>query len=399
MKWIFFLTVLGFSNLLFWSCKNASNELEGVVTINVREGIGNSSTVLQLEDEIESIECIPLETSDSALISNILDLRMSDNYIFIYNGKTSEIFQFNREGKFIRKIGREGNGPGEYSLITELGIDESYKRLYIFQYDNFPLVYSFEGEFLSSDSTMSYTGGIYVFDNGNKALKGLVMNPTTNAPWAGALMDRRGEVIMSKSLYNKQNDNEEYLYMKEICFSSFGDRVLFSTLCNDTIYSISSTNIVPQYILDRSNIPGYYKFVCDFRKMNDPILNSPETIGIYDMFETYKSLYVRVYMGENIYIQRFNKKTHELESYLVPEDFKEYSEAIPGNNIIGIDSKFAYGIPFWPEYYVKQGMRAQVVSSYGIGGLKEKGYLGNLPSNIDIDEDDNPVIIIYKFKQ
>ena len=134
MKWTFFLIVLGFSNLLFWSCKNVSNELEGVVTINVREGIGKSSTVLQLEDEIESVECIPLETSDSVLISNILDLRMTDNYIFVYNGKTSEIFQFNRDGKFIRKIGREGNGPGEYSLITELGIDESNKRLYIFRF-------------------------------------------------------------------------------------------------------------------------------------------------------------------------------------------------------------------------------------------------------------------------
>ena len=44
-------------------------------------------------------------------------------------------------------------------------------------------------------------------------------------------------------------------------------------------------------------------------------------------------------------------------------------------------------------------MRAQVVSSYGIGGLKEKGYLQSLPSKIDINEDDNPVIIIYKFKQ
>ena len=74
MKWTFFLIVLGFSNLLFWSCKNVSNELEGVVTINVREGIGKSSTVLQLEDEIESVECIPLETSDSVLISVLRDL-------------------------------------------------------------------------------------------------------------------------------------------------------------------------------------------------------------------------------------------------------------------------------------------------------------------------------------
>lgn len=399
MKWTLFLTVLIFSNILFGSCKRTSNDMEEVIKINIREGISKPKTSLQLADEIEGIECIPLETSDSVLISNILDLRISDKYIFVYNGKTSAVLQFNKKGKFIRKIGREGNGPGEYSLITELGIDENLNRLYIFQYNNSPLVYSFDGKFLCSDTTMCHTGGAYVFDNGSKALKGLIMNPINIAPWAGALMNTDGDIIMSKSLYNKQNNNDEYLYMKQIYFSSFGENVLLSISCNDTVYSISPSKIKPKYILDRSNISDYYSFVCDFRRMNDPILDSPEIIGIYDMFETYQFLYVRVYKGDNIYIQRFNKKTQELESYLVPNDFKEYSEAIPGNNIIGVDSKSAYGIPFWPEFYVKQGMRAQVVSSYAISGLKEKGYLRDIPQNVDISKDDNPVIIIYKFKR
>lgn len=65
-----------------------------------------------------SIQYIPLETTDSCLISNLLNLQVTTDYMFMYNGKTEEVLQFDRKGKFIRRVGRQGNGPGEYSMIS-----------------------------------------------------------------------------------------------------------------------------------------------------------------------------------------------------------------------------------------------------------------------------------------
>ena len=88
----------------------------------------------------ERRQYIPLETTDSCLISNLLNLQVTTDYMFMYNGKTEEVLQFDRKGKFIRRVGRQGNGPGEYSMISELAVDDSNKELSIFQYGGDALV-------------------------------------------------------------------------------------------------------------------------------------------------------------------------------------------------------------------------------------------------------------------
>ena len=78
--------------------------------VNIRSALQEEAPISMKED-VESIEYVPLETTDSCLISNLMNLQVTADYMFMYNGKTEEVLQFNREGKFIRKIGCQGNGP------------------------------------------------------------------------------------------------------------------------------------------------------------------------------------------------------------------------------------------------------------------------------------------------
>lgn len=398
MKTIFVYLLLFTSLLLINSCQSKKQMNPDILTIDVRYGIKHNKPTISLDDDIKSIEYIPLETNDSCLIGNILDLRISEDYIFIYNGKASEVLQFDKKGHFVRQIGREGNGPGEYSMITELAIDDAHKKVFIFQYSGAVLTYSFEGEFLCADTVIGNAGGMYVFSDGMRALKGLTMNPIKNAPWAGALIDDKGKIIISKSLYPTMGDVNLF-YMKEICFSPFKDEVLLFTSCNDTVFCINSSSIQPRFLLNRSNEAYYYNAVSDITKMDDLILNDLNTIGIYDLFETYRYLYIRIYKGNDIYIQRYNKENAHLESYCVPNIFVECSSSIPGNNVVGIETKITKGIPFWPEFYISNGTRAQIVSSYSISMLKDKKYIYRIPSQLNIKENDNPLIVIYTFKE
>jgi len=397
MKKIFYFFFLSLTLLFTNSCQKRSQVDSGIITLDIRNALQHSEKVISLQEDIKNVEYIPLETNDSCLISNILDMQISKDYIFIYNGKTSDILQFNKKGKFIRKIGHEGNGPEEYNMITELSIDDIQKKLFIFQYSGPILAYSFNGNFLYSDTTKN-AGGMYIFADGEKALKGLTMNPVQKAPWAGALTNSRGKLIMNKSLY-PISGNKNVLYMKEICFSPFKNEVLLFTSCNDTIFRINPSKIQPAFILKRSNDTNYYNAVADITKMNDPILNNSNTIEIYDMFETYRYLYIRLYKGDKNYIQRYNKEKCNLESYCIPNVFMECSEAVPGNNVLGIENKIANGIPFWPEFYACNGSRAQIISSYAISALQEKGYLHDIPSRLNLRENENPIIIIYTFKK
>ena len=110
-------------------------------------------------------------------------------------------------------------------------------------------------------------------------------------------------------------------------------------------------------------------------------------------------LYLRLYKGDAIFIQRFDKKTGELKSQRIPDDYLECSAAIPGGNVIGMDNDIDGGIPFWPEYVMADGGRAQVVNADILLALREKGYLKQAPDVLNIGDEANPVVILYKFKR
>ena len=59
---------------------------------------------VEIADEIESIEYVPLELTDESLIADVLDLCVSDEYIFVYSTRQDGVLQFDRKGKYLRCI-------------------------------------------------------------------------------------------------------------------------------------------------------------------------------------------------------------------------------------------------------------------------------------------------------
>jgi hypothetical protein len=73
-------------------------------------------------DLFEKVEIVPLETTDSSLIRSILKLICHNNmfYILDYN---SVILAFDATGKFKFKIDNRGQGPNQYTHISDFDID------------------------------------------------------------------------------------------------------------------------------------------------------------------------------------------------------------------------------------------------------------------------------------
>lgn len=391
---IFLVSILALSIAGCQSGRDAS--LDNPV-IGVRTAMENESSI-SLKDDVENIEYIPLETNDSCLISNLLSLQVTKDFLFMYNGKNGQVLQFDRKGKFVRRISRRGNGPREYGMISELVVDNNKKELLVFQYGEPVMVYSFDGDYLRSDTTMEKASGMYAFPDGKLALKGMVMTPFQQAPWAGALRGVNGELQETKNVY-PGSISEDVRYMKDICFSPSAEGVLLFTACNDTVFRIADSGIKPAYILERKNSQNYYDGIADINRLADSTVEDDEAIGVYDLFETPRYFYARYYKGDGIYLQQFNKETGELKSHRVPDAYAECSEMVPGNNVLGLDNDMDGGVPFWPEYSGYDGIRAQVVSSYAVSSLRDKGYLKNAPAALNMGEDDNPVVILYTFKK
>lgn len=108
--------------------------------------------IIPLELLVEDFEIIKL---DSNVEEGWIDRRFprvffTDNYIAVGMAK-KPVLLFQKDGTFLREVGKIGQGPGEFSLVDNLYLDENQNRIYILPMTSKQVVlYDFEGAFLQS---------------------------------------------------------------------------------------------------------------------------------------------------------------------------------------------------------------------------------------------------------
>ena len=125
---------------------------------------------IRLQD-IADIEYVPLETTDDVLLGDLPTLtHVSDKYIIAYNLGEGTIFVFNRNGTIFSYFDRRGQGGEEYIGITAGGIkfDEKNEEIFVLSNQNSRIfVYSVSGEYkrtLQYSSDLAITEA-YLFDD------------------------------------------------------------------------------------------------------------------------------------------------------------------------------------------------------------------------------------------
>ena len=71
-------------------------------------------------------------------------MRCTSKY-FIF-GEFRNVIQFTRDGKFVRNIGRRGQGPDEYNYIVQVDVDEKAGKVYVLSTGRRFNVYDLETE-------------------------------------------------------------------------------------------------------------------------------------------------------------------------------------------------------------------------------------------------------------
>ncbi len=101
---------------LMTSCSH-KKESHSLFTIPVEKEVGNYS-VLNLSEYATEIRYIPLETTQSSLISELRNIQYEDGKILI-RSRVDNCFLFDDKGMFCRQIGQVGQGPGDYRMICQ----------------------------------------------------------------------------------------------------------------------------------------------------------------------------------------------------------------------------------------------------------------------------------------
>ena len=148
-KHVRWMSALLVASLLFGCGDGKQKDSDGLIRVDVSKNYPKKELILQ---DLFDIEYVPLETTDEMLTEGHIQY-ISDNYMIFKNlGRMAgEIFIFDRQGKAVRKINRLGQSGEEYLNILGIDYDEQADELFVnSHYSDKVFVYDSEGNYKRS---------------------------------------------------------------------------------------------------------------------------------------------------------------------------------------------------------------------------------------------------------
>jgi len=134
---------------LLYACNSTTND-QTVVPVDIK-----SFTQLSILDLAKDIEQIPLELTENSMVGNIGKIEFTANAIFIHDFNSSRILAFDNNGKFLRQIGKKGEGPGEFNYFNSFAVDEDQDLIYVAAKGKL-ILYRLNGAFVKEVNTFNF---------------------------------------------------------------------------------------------------------------------------------------------------------------------------------------------------------------------------------------------------
>jgi hypothetical protein len=354
------LVVVAFS---YGCARNAKNQQDKFQTIKINL---SENTTANLSGFVENPQMIKLETNDSCLIDLISQIETTPDYLFVAD--MGNVYKFDKEGNYLRKIGSKGHGPYEYTNITCFTSSAKDKRIYIGANKKL-LCFDFEGNPIEEikinfmpDNLTVHNNQLWVFytkydrlANGkfenryivNRYTHGYVLHDSIQM--RSIKLDHQVGVLAPNMQYLSEAFGQTFLYSPIL---------IREPILRDTLYRLEGNRMVPAIKVDFS----------DFLEVNGK--------------------------GKNISIQNINRT----DKYLIAE--------------YGYKSKprlFVHDFSSGKQYNLTEGFADDI---FGTGKVVlrpldikfEQMYFAKygyeLARKIEgVTENDNPVLFIFDFKK
>lgn len=446
MKNIFFLIsilfLIGCNSNKRQSIQNT--KLDGIPVINLSDNVSEVVS-LSLSDAASKLEIIPLEVTDEALLGGINHLIVTDHDIWVSIYKSQYIYRFSRTGKYLRRVGKMGQGPQEYIRMSDFIIDDERQEVYIVTTTNGIKVYDFEGnykrdatsqrlfmeeEFSANSCKLIFHHQLF-FLSQNLCVSKPIDNPKDSL-WSIALVDSnfrkekifknpahlgREEQIVEHRGKPEQYDMVNYWCEYDNCFDRYGGELTLKYADTDTIYQydVKKEEFIPQYSISTREEKGDYgsthQFVKDKKDFN--------YFSIHSYYLCQNFIYLIGSKGKDIYTFCYDKRDGSVRRKVQESEFGENSSSwwirwfskpylylrcpfILENDLSGGDFTVDYrsGSKYWIDV-LEPGSSdnwidlEQVKASNSCDENRKQEFVRVLEN---VEEENNPILVIVTLK-
>lgn len=378
------------SSLLFSSCNGSQGKNDTLTTLSVNTE--SFKKEIKSSAVFSSVKCIPLETGEDFLIDKISKMARKNNHLYVADRLA--LYKFDLNGSFIAKIEKKGNGPGEYSSISDFEIDTDETVWILSRNDKKLYKYTWNGT-LEKEITLNYWAakmqlispseacfyiGNELNENNRHQLK--IVDLNQNSITANHL-----EINPQLAKYLHVNSNSHFCSNRNSGF-------YFYNLFDNTIYALSKNEILPAFQTDLfgKNIPtsffdaGYANIAEFFQSL----FKGNYAYGTA-IFAEYKTRYLySYYYAKECHISMISKKTNasEVDFTTLIEDkiLSNYPIPLTGQDLFILQDNNALALPLIPSE----------IALYAEDNLNGSNKNSLLQAIQYTSEHQNPVILILE---
>jgi len=255
-----------------------------------------------LSDLIADFVLVPLETDSSCLIMEIKKVIFHKDHYYVFDESAQNILKFNATGKFIKKIGKSGEGPGEFFEIHDFTIDSEKDILYVPDYYKLHL-FRLDGLFIKS-LPLEFMGPEMVRIKENDFI------------FAGGFEDFRirladslGNLVSSYIPYSKINSASS-----KYPLTSVDTNVYFHLPACDTIFQIKNGKPEPAYFIDFGDKAFNREYFDNLPRqiqndMGNYLNNETDRITFFSFLPNKKHIFLQLDHAKNYYSGYYDKRT------------------------------------------------------------------------------------------
>lgn len=364
--------------VLLPSCKESRQKVVTPAEIIAKVDIPESDKGFDVCQMADFEKVIPLETVGDALIGEIDKLEMDDSHIVILDKRMRTVWLFGIDGKFIRKIGRLGNGPKEYVSLDDMCFDKENGTVWIWdRIKQVMLEYNLTGELLKEVATGFSSNVFAKTKNGFWLYYSYLKNPDNNSL---ILVNEEMNHFVEGFFPTK----ESFPMSLSSGFTFWGGEAYFYFPLSNVLYSLDGTEARPYIEFDfgEQTLP-YSKIMNMSREEYETLIDSDSYLGglknvqlsskycFFQFSSTTQNKYVTAYYG----VLDFKTSTVEVFSYLNGSDL-----LVDFSFLLCVTANNELVYPIYPSKH-------------------NPIYFDELRTLVpDVTEESNPILALYKLK-
>jgi hypothetical protein len=251
---IFRIIIIVFTtSTILSSCNNSNGAKQSCINLNLAP---DNAKILSIKELSDKISLVKLKSPSNALIKNIYKYYEYDKKIFLGDYDQKAIFIFNKQGDFLKKVGKYGKGPAEIVELSDFIINKEEKKIVI--WDNGlkkRVIYDFNGDYIKEEKIELVSRNFIKLSNDKYALySGLTSDFDIN------IVNKKGDIVNSfipvekYMFYLPVILNMEYFHQDDN-----GSITLLPCLSN-IVYKVNEDIVVPKYQISfgENSMPDNY---------------------------------------------------------------------------------------------------------------------------------------------